>query len=112
MATIIPAAPRRSLSESHQRAAQPARPAARLYPHLCQPGIPLPLVLYVALWFWIGLALDYGFFKLFGIDVVQEWPGPARLFILLAVTAGLLTAVSLKVVGRLFCASSAIRPLR
>jgi hypothetical protein len=101
MATIIPAAPRRSLSESHQRVRSPlARLRGYIRTYVSLEGALL-LVLYVALWFWIGLALDYGFFKLFGIDVVQEWPWAARLFLLLAVTAGLLTAVSLKVVGRL-----------
>ena len=37
------------------------------------------LVVYLALWFWIGLAIDYGFFKLFTVDWVQVLPvGPPR----------------------------------
>ncbi len=100
MATIIPVL-RRSLGESHQRVRSPlARLRGYIRTYVSLEGALL-LALYLALWFWIGLALDYGFFKLFGIDVVQEWPWVARLFILLAVTAGLLTTVSLKVVGRL-----------
>jgi hypothetical protein len=101
MATIIPPAPRRSLSESHQRVRSPlTRLRGYIRTYVSLEGALL-LVLYLALWFWIGLALDYGFFKLFGIDVVQEWPWAARLILLLVVTAGLLTTVSLKVVGRL-----------
>ncbi len=101
MATITPPTPRRSLSESHQRVRSPlARLRGYIRTYVSMEGALL-LVLYAAMWFWVGLALDYGFFKLFGIDVVQEWPWAARLFILLAVTAGLLTAVALKVVGRL-----------
>ncbi len=34
--------------------------------------------LYLALWFWIGLLLDYGFFRLFHIDWVQELPWSVR----------------------------------
>ena len=101
MATIIPPAPSRSLSESHQRVRSPlARLRGYIRTYVSLEGALL-LVLYVALWFWIGLALDYGFFKLFGIDFVQEWPWAARLVLLSAVTGGLLTAVALKVVGRL-----------
>ena len=61
----------------------------------------LLLVLYLALWFWIGLALDYGFFKLFGIDWVQEWHWTVRLVLLVLVAGAVLTAVSLQVFGRL-----------
>ena len=57
MATIIPSAPRRSLSESHQRVSQPAgRLRGYIRTYVSLEGALL-LVLYVALWFWIGLAL-------------------------------------------------------
>src|SRR5262245_28507259 len=32
------------------------------------------LLICLAAWFWIGLALDYGFFKLFGIDWTRDLP--------------------------------------
>src|SRR5438445_5070305 len=41
------------------------------------------LLIYAALWFWIGLLVDYGFFKLFTLDWVQEVPArfPRTLFL-------------------------------
>jgi hypothetical protein len=61
------------------------------------------LLLYLALWFWIGMALDYGFFRLFTLDwvqVLEGWWG-LRLSLLLAVIAGLLAVVAVKVILRL-----------
>ena len=46
--------------------------------------------LFLALWFWIGLVLDYGVFKLFLFDWVQETPWAARCTVLVLVVAGLL----------------------
>ena len=34
--------------------------------------------LYLALWFWIGLLLDYGLFRLFTFDWVQSTPRSFR----------------------------------
>ena len=59
------------------------------------------LLIYLALWFWIGLALDYGFFKLFGVDWVQELPWGFRAGVLTILVAGLLAVVALKVLLRL-----------
>jgi hypothetical protein len=61
----------------------------------------LLLTLYLALWFWIGLFLDYGFFKLFAVDWVQELPHSFRLVALIVLSAGLLALVVLKVFLRL-----------
>src|SRR5262249_7193559 len=60
------------------------------------------LVLYLALWFWIGLLLDYGFFKVFTLDLVQELPRWFRGGVLAVLTAGLLAVVVLIMVLRLF----------
>src|SRR5207302_88746 len=60
------------------------------------------LGLYLALWFWIGLFLDYGFFKLFTWDWVQILPWGFRAGVLVVLVAGLLAAVATKVVTRLF----------
>ncbi|MCS6850488.1 MAG: hypothetical protein NZ700_04880 [Gemmataceae bacterium] len=58
------------------------------------------VAIYLALWFWIGLVLDYGFFKAFDIDWVQELPREVRAGILIALLTGLLALVTLKVVLR------------
>ena len=102
MATIPPPTRPRNLDESHQRVRSPlARLRGYIRAYVGLEGALL-LVLCLALWFWIGLALDYGFFKLFGIDWVQEWPWAARLVLLVVVAGGVLTAVAVQVFGRLF----------
>src|SRR5262249_54397216 len=68
------------------------------------------LLIYLSLWFWIGLALDYGLFKAFAFDWVQEindqfGSGPAttlRVILLLILVGGLLALVATKVVRRLW----------
>jgi hypothetical protein len=66
---------------------------------------------YLALWFWVGMFLDYGVFKLSSlfdpahlrpIDWVQILPWWLRAGILGALVAGLVTVVALKVLNRLF----------
>ena len=98
MATITPPTPAR-LAESQQKVRHPLqrlRNYIRLYVSLEGASA---LVLFLALWFWIGLALDYGFFKAFAIDWVQEelpykfrvlgWEFPAfRTSLLLVLLAG------------------------
>ncbi len=102
MATIPPPARPRSLDESHQRVRSPlARLRGYIRAYVGLEGALL-LVLCLAVWFWVGLALDYGFFKLFGVDWVQEWPWVARLIVLVVVAGGVLTAVAVQVFGRLF----------
>src|SRR6516165_10177771 len=62
------------------------------------------LLMYLALWFWIGLIIDYGFFKLFKLDWVQALEGwwGIRLSVLLVLIAGLLAVVAVKVVLRVW----------
>src|SRR5438128_2211713 len=60
------------------------------------------LLLYLALWFWIGLLLDYGSFKAFSVDWVQELPWGFRAVLLSGLLAGLLAVVGSKVLLRLF----------
>ncbi len=59
------------------------------------------LTLYVALWFWIGLLLDFGFFKLFGLDWVQVAPYSLRAVALAGLVIGLVALVVSKVLFRL-----------
>jgi hypothetical protein len=57
--------------------------------------------LFLALWFWIGMLLDYGFFKAFTVDWVQELPWSFRLVVLLALVLAILAIVLVKIVTRL-----------
>jgi hypothetical protein len=66
-------------------------------------------ICYLALWFWVGLFLDYGLFWLTGFDWVQEFDlglGQAgawnfRFILLLILTLGLFAVVAVKVVLRI-----------
>ncbi|GIW80362.1 MAG: hypothetical protein KatS3mg105_2169 [Gemmatales bacterium] len=101
MATITPSSTRRDLVESKQRVAHPLqtlRSYIRLY--VCAEGLAVTLI-YLAAWFWIGLILDYGIFKIFGVDWVQILPYGFRAFVLALLIAGLLAVVGTKVVLRL-----------
>jgi hypothetical protein len=59
------------------------------------------LLLFLSLWFWIGLVLDYGFFKLFTIDWVQELPWGLRAVILAVLSGAAVILVVTKVATRL-----------
>jgi hypothetical protein len=69
-------------------------------------------VIYLALWFWIGLAIDYGLFKTFAVDWIQELQAVAadnsaaaswvRIALLAVLVGGLVVVVASKVVFRLF----------
>jgi hypothetical protein len=63
-------------------------------------GLALVLV-YVGLWFWLGLLADYGVFEIFAVDWVQELPRSVRGVILLALTAGFFFLVSITWLRRL-----------
>src|SRR5947209_2143455 len=98
-------------------ATPPARPAERPLP---PPSVRHPLerlrgtlrtyvglegaaaaLLYLALWFWVGLLLDFGVFKLFAVDWVQELPRSVRAVILGGLLLGLAALVAVQVVRRL-----------
>jgi hypothetical protein len=101
MATITPR-PTRSLEQDNTRVRSPlARVRSTIYRYLGLEGLAVA-GLFVALWFWIGLVLDYGIFKAFLFDWVQETPWAARLTMLVLVLSGLLALLLLKVVLRLF----------
>src|SRR5262245_14246152 len=69
--------------------------------YVAREGLGVTL-LFVALWFWIGLFIDYGFFKIFGLDFVQELPWGFRAGVLVVILIALVAVVAWKVVGRLF----------
>src|SRR4051812_8574220 len=67
-------------------------------------------VLFLALWFWIGMALDYGTFRVFGLDwtySLTQFTGATnamilRAFVLVVLVGGLLALVAFKIFRRLF----------
>jgi hypothetical protein len=100
MATVTPPA-RRDMADARRRVRDPLdrlRGYIRTYVSLEGAAV---VGIYLALWFWIGLALDFGAFKLFGVDWVQSFPWGFRCGALVVLAAGLLAAVGLNVVTRL-----------
>jgi hypothetical protein len=61
----------------------------------------LCIALFLALWFWISLALDFGSFKLLGLDWVQELPRWFRGLLLSGVVAGLTVVAIHQLIRRL-----------
>src|SRR5262245_54381226 len=100
MATITP----RNLTESRRRVRGPLdrlRGTIRRYVGL--EGLAIVGV-FCAVWFWLGLAFDYGAFKLAGIDWVQQeiLPRGVRLGVLITLIAILLVLVGAQLFTRLF----------
>src|SRR6516162_8442238 len=102
MATVTPPVRSRNLAEAHQRVRSPLerlRRFIRLYVSLEGAAV---VGLFLTLWFWIGLILDYGVFRLFHIDWVQELPWGVRCGVLVVLLVALAAAVGVKVFTRLF----------
>src|SRR5258707_3576519 len=97
MATVAPPPVRKiNLAEAQRKIRHPlARLRAWIRGYVTLEGL-LVLVLYLALWFWIGLILDYGAFKLLEYDWVQEMPWAVRAVGLVLLTSGLLAAVKVQ----------------
>jgi hypothetical protein len=57
---------------------------------------------FLALWFWIGVLLDYGMFKIFSIDWVQELHWGFRAGVLCILAAFVLSAGAMVMLTRLF----------
>src|SRR5688572_8255021 len=95
MATVS-SRPPLNREESQRRVASPLQQLSgyiRLY--VSAEGLAL-LLIYLALWFWIGLLLDYGLFKLTGVDWVQVFSRNFRGVVLIILSAGLLSIVAYK----------------
>jgi hypothetical protein len=60
------------------------------------------LALFLALWFWVGLFVDYGLFRAFTFDWVQSTPWGFRAVVLGIIVAALLATLALTVLNRLF----------
>ena len=61
----------------------------------------LAAVLFLVAWFWVGLALDFGLFKVSGFDWVQDAPRGLRIAALAALVVLLVAIVTTWVVLRL-----------
>lgn len=78
MATVTTRIRPFDLGEAHRRVRSPLerlRGFIRLY--VAMEGMAL-LCTFLAVWFWFTLVMDYGIFKVFGLDWVQEFPRWAR----------------------------------
>jgi hypothetical protein len=102
MAAVTTPIRSRNLAEAHKRVRSPL---ARLR-HFIRAYVSLEgatvVALYLTLWFWIGLVLDYGVFRLFHFDWVQETTWSVRCGVLVLLLAGLLAVAALTVATRLF----------
>src|SRR5262249_28100378 len=101
MATVTPPAQHFDRGESHRRVRHPLerlRGTIRTYVGL---EALASLLLYLGLWFWIGLLLDYGVFKAFTIDSAPGAPRRVPPVVLLGLGAGLLARVVVKGLSRL-----------
>jgi hypothetical protein len=111
MATVPPPVRPRNLAEAHEKVRSPLaqlRGTIRTYVSLEGAAV---VGLYLAVWFWVGLLLDYGIFRLSTlidpsllrpIDWVQILPAWLRAGILGVLTLGLVLVFSLTVFTRLF----------
>src|SRR5579875_596862 len=102
MATISTSARSRNLAEAHERVRSPLERLRRFIRAYVSLEGAAVLALYLTLWFWIGLVLDYGVFRLFHFDWVQETAWGARCGVLVLLLAGLLVAIALTIATRLF----------
>ncbi|HLN27627.1 MAG TPA: hypothetical protein VK395_07765 [Gemmataceae bacterium] len=101
MATVTTPPQHGDRDDSQRRVAHPLqRLRGYIRYYVTAEGLAI-LGLYIALVFWVGLLVDFGFFKLFGVDWVQAAPRDLRVFVLCALTAGLLVLVTFKMLIRL-----------
>lgn len=101
MATVTPPKTPLSRAESANRVASPLqqlRGIIRMYV-TCE-GVAAA-VLYLAVCFWLGLALDYGIFKITGLDWIQILTWGFRGFVLFVAVVALIGLVAYMVVSRL-----------
>jgi hypothetical protein len=102
MATSTTPVHSHNLAEAHQRVRSPLERLRRFIRAYVSLEGAAVMALYLTLWFWIGLVLDYGVFRLFHFDWVQETTWGARCGVFVVLLSGLLAAVAMTVVTRLF----------
>jgi hypothetical protein len=101
MATVTKPEQHWDRDETQRRVAHPLeRLRGSIRAYVSAEGLAI-LALFLLLWFWIGLLLDYGVFKALGVDWVQELPWMFRAVVLCALVAAMLALVASKVLVRL-----------
>src|SRR5262249_10185099 len=74
MATVSTRVRPFDLGEAHRRVRHPLeRLRGYIRAYVALEGLAL-LCTFLAVWVWVSLVMDYGFFKVFGVDWVQESP--------------------------------------
>ncbi len=61
----------------------------------------LGIIIFAASWIWLDLLLDFGSYRLFGIDWVQAFPRFIRIFLLAILSLGLITLTATRIALRL-----------
>src|SRR6266851_1088189 len=101
MATVTTPKASFNRDESQRRVRHPLqRLRSYIRTYVTAEGLAI-LALFVSLWFWIGLLLDFGFSKAFGVDWVQVVPWGLRAVVLAGLVTGLVVLVAFKVLVRL-----------
>src|SRR6266851_8860572 len=78
MATVTTRVRPFDLGEAHRRGRSPlARLGGYIRLYVALESVAL-LCTFLAVWFWFTLVMDYGIFKVFGVDWVQDFPRWAR----------------------------------
>jgi hypothetical protein len=103
MATVAPhTPPTRNLEDAHRRLRSPlARLRGYIRTYVGLEGVGV-LLLFLILWFWLGIFLDFGFFKLTAVDWVQVMPLWLRVAGLVVVVLALVGLVGYTIFTRLF----------
>src|SRR5262245_42285899 len=91
----------RSVAQAHARISSPLQRLRKyIRGYVTLEGLGLGL-LFLCVWFWIGLAFDWGLFKLFGMDIVQQWPWAFRAVVLVGLTSLFATVLLFTILFRL-----------
>src|SRR5215207_5163251 len=95
------ATPNRTVAQSHARISSPLERLRKyIRSYVTLEGVGLGL-LFLCCWFWIGLAFDWGLFKLLSVDIVQQWPWAVRAVVLVGLGGLLATTLLFTILFRL-----------
>jgi hypothetical protein len=99
MATVTPKrAP--EVAQHHARIASPLeRLRGYIRGYVTLEGLGLGL-LFLCVWFWVGMLFDWGLFKALGVDIVQQWPWAFRAIVLVGLSSFLVTILLFTIVFR------------
>ncbi|MGL4550903.1 MAG: hypothetical protein ACRC33_06920 [Gemmataceae bacterium] len=95
------ATPERTVAQDHARISSPLERLRKyIRSYVTLEGVGLA-VLFLCVWFWAGLAFDWGLFKLSGVDLVQQLPWGFRAAVLAGLGGLLVTVLLFTVLFRL-----------